>query len=260
MVDSVSKFGETAKNLARNPLGIIALFIVLIYGFASLVTAFSGPFSQTERSPLIYFLVLFPTLVLGVFAWLVSEHHEKLYGPGDYKDESNFVEMAKPELSDLKFASPSEAVDAQAEEEAEPQESEAAARRFDYQSTDLPPNTVREWTNYRRQIYRRARDMVLVHALQPSTKRNQKFDVFIYLRRRNRNDYDDIKTAEFFFGRHWGNKIFTGERSGEYIGVRTSAYGPFLCLCKVTFTDGEVAMLYRYIDFEMGEAVVALQR
>jgi hypothetical protein len=32
MNDSVKSFGETAKGLARNPLGIIALFIVLVYG------------------------------------------------------------------------------------------------------------------------------------------------------------------------------------------------------------------------------------
>jgi hypothetical protein len=49
MSDQVRNFGETAKSLARNPLGIIALFIVLVYGFASLVTAFAGSFSAAER-------------------------------------------------------------------------------------------------------------------------------------------------------------------------------------------------------------------
>lgn len=34
--DQTKKFGETAKSLARNPLGIIALFIVMVYGFAAL--------------------------------------------------------------------------------------------------------------------------------------------------------------------------------------------------------------------------------
>jgi hypothetical protein len=32
-------FRETARSLARNPLGIIALFIVLIYGIAGRVFA-----------------------------------------------------------------------------------------------------------------------------------------------------------------------------------------------------------------------------
>src|SRR5207237_3070984 len=67
MSDQIGSFGATAKGLARNPLGIIALFIVLVYGFASLVTAFAGSFTAEERLPLIYFLVLFPVLVLGSF-------------------------------------------------------------------------------------------------------------------------------------------------------------------------------------------------
>jgi CheY-like chemotaxis protein len=93
-MDSDAKtFGATATSLARNPLGIIALFLVLVYGFASLVTAFAGSFSVSERVPLVYFLVLFPVLVLAVFGWLVSRHSEKLYGPSDYKDEQNFLRM-----------------------------------------------------------------------------------------------------------------------------------------------------------------------
>ena len=39
---SVGQFGSVATGLARNPLGIIALFIVLVYGFAALVTALGG--------------------------------------------------------------------------------------------------------------------------------------------------------------------------------------------------------------------------
>jgi len=93
MSDQLTNFGNTAKSLARNPLGIIALFIVLVYGFASLVTAFAGSFSASERLPLIYFLIVFPVLVLGVFAWLVSRHSGKLFAPSDFKDEDNYVKM-----------------------------------------------------------------------------------------------------------------------------------------------------------------------
>jgi hypothetical protein len=46
--DQTKGFGDTAKSLARNPLGIVALFIVMVYGFASLVTAFAGSFTAAE--------------------------------------------------------------------------------------------------------------------------------------------------------------------------------------------------------------------
>jgi CheY-like chemotaxis protein len=95
----VRGFGHTATSLARNPLGIIALFIVLVYGFAALVTAFSGSFSSTERAPLVYFLVAFPVLVLIVFAWLVSNHAGKLFAPADFKDEQHYVDMVRMQLS-----------------------------------------------------------------------------------------------------------------------------------------------------------------
>lgn len=84
---------DAARSLSRNPLGIIALFIVLVYGFASLVTAFAGSFTHEERLPLIYFLVFFPVLVLVIFAWLVSVHSGKLFAPADFKNEENYVKM-----------------------------------------------------------------------------------------------------------------------------------------------------------------------
>jgi hypothetical protein len=64
---------------ARNQLGIIALLTVLIYALASVVIGFSGHIDPSQKWPLVWFLVLFPLLVLGIFGWLVSRHHVKLY-------------------------------------------------------------------------------------------------------------------------------------------------------------------------------------
>jgi CheY-like chemotaxis protein len=104
MNDKTQSFGETAKSLARNPLGIIALFIVLVYGLASLVTAFGGSFTAAERIPLIYFLICFPVLVLAVFAWLVSRHSGKLFAPSDFKNEDNYVKMQMAVVASLTAA------------------------------------------------------------------------------------------------------------------------------------------------------------
>ncbi len=105
MANEIKTFGETAKGLARNPLGIIALFIVLVYGFASLVVVFAGSFTANERTPLIYFLVCFPVLVLVVFAWLVRNHSGKLFAPSDFKDEENYVKMQLSAVASLTAAS-----------------------------------------------------------------------------------------------------------------------------------------------------------
>jgi CheY-like chemotaxis protein len=100
----LNPFGQTAKSLARNPLGIIALFIVLIYGVAGLVTAFASSLTASERAPLIWFLVIFPIIVLIVFAWLVSRHSGKLFSPGDFRDEENYVKMQMTAVASLTAA------------------------------------------------------------------------------------------------------------------------------------------------------------
>jgi hypothetical protein len=63
----------------RNQLTIIALLIVLIYASASTVIGFSQRIDPSQKWPLVWFLVLFPLLVLGIFGWLVSRHHGKPY-------------------------------------------------------------------------------------------------------------------------------------------------------------------------------------
>jgi len=84
-------FSGGAQKLARNPLGIIALFLLLVYGVAGLVFSTAAKtLTPTERQPLIWFLVGFPILVLWSFGWLVARHHTKLYAPSDYSDPEGF--------------------------------------------------------------------------------------------------------------------------------------------------------------------------
>lgn len=78
---------------ARNPLGIVALFISLIYGMSALLLGASVhsllPYNQTI---LVVFIAIFPFVVLVVFGWLVAFHHTKLYGPADYRTDKGFLD------------------------------------------------------------------------------------------------------------------------------------------------------------------------
>lgn len=85
-------FADSAKDFTKSPLGIIALFIVLVYGFATIATTF-GRNIENHIDPLIYFLVLFPVVVFIGFLWLVSKHSDKIYGPSDFRNEDNFFRM-----------------------------------------------------------------------------------------------------------------------------------------------------------------------
>ena len=89
---SFDSFVKTAQRLATNPLGIIALFIVLVYGIAGVVFGTSAQYLETsQKNIVVYFLVLFPVLVLAVFVLLVTRHHTKLYAPKDFQDASTFL-------------------------------------------------------------------------------------------------------------------------------------------------------------------------
>lgn len=91
MLNQFPIFGKSIQKLARNPLGIIALFILLIYGIAGTVLSLSlEHLSMFQKNVLIWFLVGFPVVVLITFFRLVTKHHTKLYAPLDYHDSEGF--------------------------------------------------------------------------------------------------------------------------------------------------------------------------
>jgi len=95
----LKEFGTTAKSSSRNPLGVIALFIVLVYGLACLVIITGSSLTSVERLPIIYCLIAFPFVVLGVFTYLVAFRAGQLFAPGDFKRDETFLELQKMRLS-----------------------------------------------------------------------------------------------------------------------------------------------------------------
>lgn len=107
-----------------------------------------------------------------------------------------------------------------------------------------------DWSQLRRSLKTKSRNIYLTHFIRPSSKPGQQFDIYIYLMKHRSNDFSEVAFAEFFMGRYWDNKVFPAVVQNGFIGISTAAYGPFLCICQVTFHDGEKVMLNRYIDFE----------
>jgi len=103
MTPDIKGFANSAKGFTKSPLGIIALFIVLVYGFATLAVSFGNNLTN-HIAPLIYFLVIFPVIVFIGFLWLVSKHHDKIYGPSDFKNEENFLKMKMSTVASLAAA------------------------------------------------------------------------------------------------------------------------------------------------------------
>jgi hypothetical protein len=146
-MNGLKEISDSAVSLSGNPLGIIALFIVLVYGVAALVAGFSGRLKEGERTPIIWFLALFPCLVLAVFGWLVSQHHDKLYGPRDYTDESHFVStFTQEKLKQFAFAERTQNIE------------------LDSDSNGF------NWSEERQNVYLKNDKFFLAHIIEPSKK------------------------------------------------------------------------------------------
>lgn len=113
--------------------------------------------------------------------------------------------------------------------------------------TDEAPDS---WITKRSSIKKKNRKIFLTHIIRPSIRPGQQFDVYIYLIRQGSENFSDVLFAEFYLGKYWNNKIFPAIEENGFIGISTSAYGTFLCICRITFKDGETIILDRYIDFE----------
>ena len=92
-------FTSISKEFIRGPLGIIALFIVLVYAMAGIV-ATSSTLTETSQTIVVLFLVSFPFTVLFVFFVLVTKHTRKLYPPSEFSDETLWAKLQVGELQE----------------------------------------------------------------------------------------------------------------------------------------------------------------
>lgn len=124
-----------------------------------------------------------------------------------------------------------------------------AITHLDRRMDSTEPRFLRDYQGARRNSQR---SYFLTHALGPATSPGQKYSVAIRLTPHH-EPKDRATSAQFYFGRAWGSKVFEGSRGidGRF-GITTEAYGPFLVLCEVEFEDGDRIVLDHYCDFEMG--------
>lgn len=95
---SLKEFGKNAVALGGRPIGIIALFILLVYGAFSATLISGSNLNEIHIYLIIAFMMLFSCLVLYVFYKLVTKHSGKLFSPKDFKDEQYFFEIVREKL------------------------------------------------------------------------------------------------------------------------------------------------------------------
>ena len=78
-----------------NPIGIIALFISLIYSMTSIVMIYSNSLSAIQRWFFVVFLVSFPFVVFITFIYLIVNKPGSLYSPKDFRSDRAYEKMNK---------------------------------------------------------------------------------------------------------------------------------------------------------------------
>ncbi len=117
-----------------------------------------------------------------------------------------------------------------------------------------------DWTESRENIYDTTKGFYLYHNVRKSQKIGHKYLVSIFVDQHDRkkfHDKENIKSVQFFFGKYWQNRIFTGVVIGNNIGIEINAYGTFMATARIELSSNEVLILHRYIDFEGHEQSIS---
>jgi 3',5'-cyclic AMP phosphodiesterase CpdA len=108
--------------------------------------------------------------------------------------------------------------------------------------------------------YEESAGWMLVHRYRASDAPDQEYDISVYLiekkwkNRRKAYDKKEIDYVRYAVGEMWFGSPFTVSDPENGFELKLSAYGPFLCIAEVHFTDGSICRLERFIDFEMADA------
>ncbi|WP_226571259.1 hypothetical protein [Mangrovibacter yixingensis] len=79
----------SAINHIKNPLTIIGIFAGIVEVSANLVLPF---LDGTQQGTYIWFLMIFPSLLVLLFFVTLNFNHVALYAPSDYNDDRGFMQ------------------------------------------------------------------------------------------------------------------------------------------------------------------------
>lgn len=77
----------------KNPLTIIAIFAAIAEISGTVVLPF---ITEANQSTYVWFLMVFPVLLVLLFFLTLNFNHKVLYAPSDFKDEANFFKSFQP--------------------------------------------------------------------------------------------------------------------------------------------------------------------
>ena len=133
----------------KNPLTIIAIFAAIAEISGTTVLPFIAPTSQATY---VWFLIVFPILLIVLFFATLNFNHKVLYAPSDYQNEDNFLRS----LPRATIAEKVLKIEAEIAEEAAAEQSVSGAERSPPKITDEPATIEGSPISYQRLVRRSA--------------------------------------------------------------------------------------------------------
>lgn len=226
---SLKEFGSTAKSLAKNPLGIIALFIVMVYAISGLVISVAKPeFYTNPYHPSVIFLALFPLFVLFVFTYLVAKHHEKLYSPDQYEDQG-FLKTFK---------------------NSSPVEGDSGISTSDKTEREINQSEISVLdSEYNKML---SAGFCLIHESEEKVERTSpgsgRYEARLWIEAIEGRSLKDIKSVTYKVWHDFSQDKFKTEDIGSNFDLWLRVYGEFPVLALVELHSGESILLQRYLD------------
>ena len=227
----LKEFASSAKSLAKNPLGIIALFIVMVYAIAGLVISLAKPeFYQNPYHPSVIFLSAFPLFVLFVFAYLVSKHHQKLYSPSDFENQEDFVRTFDGKPNPI-----------------EGEQGIATSDQVSYEIADDEQNILDK--EYSRII---EIGFCLIHEAKEIVKRTSprsgRYDARLWIEAIQGRSLSEIKSVTYKVWSDFPQDKYKTENADSSFDLWLKVYGEFPVIALLELKTGEQIILQRYID------------
>jgi hypothetical protein len=225
------EFASSAKALARNPLGIIALFIVMVYAIAGLVISLARPeFYGNPYHPSVIFLACFPLCVLVVFAYLVSRHHQKLYGPSDFRNQDDFVRTFDGKAIPIKGESGIAT-------------SDLTIHEIAHEEQDILDSEYSRIVEIGYCLIHEAKEIV-----KRTSPRSGRYEARLWIEAIQGRKLNEIKSVTYKVWSDFSQDKFKTENAESNFDLWLRVYGEFPVLALVELKTGEKVTLQRYLD------------
>jgi len=88
-MENIAKENKSGITLAKNPLGIISLFVFFIEAIATV--SLNIAIDTEYIGHIVWFIILFPTLIVILFFITLWIKRESLYSPMEFRDDDSFL-------------------------------------------------------------------------------------------------------------------------------------------------------------------------